>query len=118
MKIFLLALFFLIIIKANAQFTYEQTYNWQLGQESLFLTDIGNFNYKYVVYDYWHDKFSLYNIDHSPFMLNIILPVSTDSGQAYQIGYITNSLFDCDSNTVEYAIFSGPIRDSLNFFVY
>ncbi|MEO8085940.1 MAG: hypothetical protein ABI763_03920 [Bacteroidota bacterium] len=102
----------------KGQFTYEHTYTIGFGMEGLFLTNLGDFNLKYVIYDYWHDQFSLYNIDHTPFMINVPLGVSTDSGQSYTIGYITNSLFDCDSSTVEYAMFQGGAQDDKKFWVF
>lgn len=101
-----------------AQFTYEHTYTIGFGMEGLFLTNLGDFNLKYVIYDYWHDQLSLYNIDHTPFMLNVPLGVSTDSGYSYTIGYITNSLFDCDSSTVEYAQFATGAQDDKTFWVF
>jgi len=104
-------------IQSIGQITFEHTYSIQFGMEGLFLTNIGNNNYKWVIYDYWKDKFSLYNIDHSPFMLNVPLAISSDSGRKYTIGYISNSLFDCDTSTLEYAIFSPGVRDTLNFYI-
>ena len=50
------------------------------------------------------NKFSLYNLNGTPFLLNIATPnpIMPD----YSIGYITNTMFDCDSNTIEYAFMS------------
>ena len=110
----------LMLSNANiqAQVNYENTYlTTNPGQESLFLTNLGNDNYKYVVFDYYNDKFSLYNIDHTPFMLNISFPISTDSA-VYRIGYITNALFDCDSTNIEYALMTTFPDDTRKFLVY
>ena len=104
--------------KSYGQFTYEQTYSIQDGQETPLLINIGNNNYKFVLYDWYHDKFDIYNIDHTPFLMNILLPISSDSGQSYQIAYITNTLFDCDSSNVEYVMTAQGARDSLNFYVF
>lgn len=108
----------MVYLKSNAQITYEHTYTIVPGIESPFLTDLGNNNYKWVLYNYYNDNFSLYNLDHSPYLLNIPLGFSSDSGHVYAIGYITNSLFDCDSTNIEYAIMAYNPRDTLQFAVY
>ena len=87
-------------IEANAQITLEHTYSAPLGK-GFYYTDLGNNDYKYFYIDYYNDKFSLYNIDHTPYMLNITPGVSLDSG-LYTIAYITTTLFDCDSTNIEY----------------
>ncbi len=104
--------------KSNAQITYEHTYTIAPGIESPWLTDLGNNNYKWVLYNYYNDNFSLFNLDHSPFLMNIPLGFSSDSGHVYAIGYITNSLFDCDSTNIEYAIMAYNPRDTIRFAVY
>ena len=86
----------------EGQITLEHSYFVPDGKD-LYITDLGNNNYKYFYIDYYNDKFSLYNLDHSPFMLNIITGVSMESG-LYTIAYITTNLFDCDSTTIEYAM--------------
>jgi hypothetical protein len=118
MKKMLNYLFLLLSLNCEAQFTYEHTYTIDMGQETPFLTNLGNNNFKWVLYDWYQDKFSLYNLDHSPFMLNVPLAASSDSGNAYQIGYITNTLFDCDSTTIEYAMMTVHPNDTLKFMVY
>ncbi len=97
-------------ININAQVTLEHTFvtggtSAAMGQE-FFLTNLGNNNYKYVIYDYDNAKFSLYNMDYSPFMLNIEIPVISDPANNtwYRLGYITTTLFDCDSSNIEYAM--------------
>jgi len=102
----------------EAQITYEHTYTIAPGIETPWVTDLGNNNYKWVMNSFYNDNFSLYNLDHSPYMLNIPLGFSTDSGHVYSIGYITNSLFDCDSTNIEYALMSYSPRDTLQFAVY
>lgn len=95
------------------QVTYENTYvthsHVSLGFQEFFLTNLGNNDYKYVIYTYGFSagasSFSLYNLDHSPFILNIPMPVVSDSlNYAYRLGYVSSTLFDCDSANVEYAI--------------
>jgi hypothetical protein len=102
MKKFLFAMFVFQIVNVKAQVMLEHTYNIQSGNQFYF-TDLGNNNYKYFSIDYFNDKFSLYNLDHTPFMLNIATGASLQSG-LFTIGYITSTLFDCDSNNIEYVI--------------
>ena len=100
-------------IKSNAQVSYEHTFitsTFQsLGFQEIFLTDLGNDNYKYVIYGYGFSgssSLSLYNLDYTPYMLNIQIPLSSDSinNVFYRIGYVTSTLFDCDSTNIEYAM--------------
>ena len=84
----------------KAQITFEHSYSMPQGKY-FYYTDLGNNNYKYFYIDSYANKFSLYNLDHSPYMLNITPGVPLDSG-VYQIAYITSTLFDCDSTTIEY----------------
>ena len=102
-KILIPALFFVLgNIICKAQITLEQTYSVPPGK-TFYFTDLGNNNFKYFLIDYYNNYFSLYNLDHSPFMLNIVPGINLDSGK-FTIGYITTSLFDCDSTNIEYAI--------------
>jgi hypothetical protein len=118
MKKNLFVLFFLANF-CQAQITFEHMYSITVPeQEIIFPTDLGNNNFKYVLWDRYQDWFSLYNLDHSPYILNIPLPVTTDSGVVYKIGYITNSLFDCDSTTVEYAMMAQSGAYAPPFLVY
>ncbi len=118
MKIIPFVLMLLLSILSKAQFTFEQTYIIGGGHESPFLTNLGNNNFKWVLNDYFHDKFSLYNLDHSPFLVNIPYAVSSDSGQSYALGYITNTLFDCDSTNIEYTLMSASPNPARKFMVY
>ena len=93
----------------------EHTYNIQSGN-SLYYTDLGNNNYKYFTVDYLNDKFSLYNLDHTPYILNIATGASLQSG-IFTIGYITSTLFDCDSSTIEYVI-TTTNSSTLPFYIY
>ena len=87
-------------INTNAQITLEHNYSVPPGK-MFYFTDLGNNNYKYVLIDYYNDKINLYNLDHTPYMLNIIPGIPLDSG-VFDISYITTSLFDCDSTNIEY----------------
>ncbi len=96
----IIALF--LFLTTEGQITLEHTYNVPPGK-TLYYTDLGNNNYKYFFIDYYNNSFSLYNLDHTPFILNITPGISLDSAK-FTIAYITNTLFDCDSTNIEYAI--------------
>lgn len=103
----------------KAQVNYESAYLLPTsGYEQLWITNLGNNNYKYVHVDYINDNFSLYNLNHTPYMLNIPIAISTDSSLSYQIGYITSSLFDCDSTNIEYALMSQSPDPTKKFYIY
>jgi len=62
---------------------------------------------KYYKADTVTNTFSLYNMDFSPFLLNVAVPDSfiKYDGQfpkVFQVLYITKSLFDCDTSNIEY----------------
>jgi len=105
----LITLSLMFSFKTNAQVTFENSYlTSTLGQlgEEFFLTNLGNDNYKYVIYNYRYNYFSMYDLNHTPFMLNIPTNVVNDSANFiyYRLGYITTTLFDCDSTNIEYAM--------------
>jgi hypothetical protein len=119
-KLFLSLISILMLGTTNikAQVNYEHMYTIPPNGISVYLTEIGGNNYKYVMTDYGNNKFSLYNLNHTPYILNVPIAVPTFTGQTYQIGYITSTLFDCDSTNVEYAIMSGYPHDTSKFMIY
>lgn len=121
-KIILLIAILISTASSKAQITYEHSYLTAQATftEQFFLTNLGGDNYKYVVYTPDSSRFSLFNLDHSPFLLNIPIPLSISLSAPYWLGYITTSLFDCDSTTIEYAIMLNSPSDDLhpNFAVY
>lgn len=61
---------------------------------------------KWYFQDTVNNTFSLYNMDFSPFMLNIAVPEPFDpSVHAFQALYISRALFDCDTSNIEYAYY-------------
>ena len=72
---------------------------------SFFPVDIDNNETKYCFLDTVNNKFSLYNMNFTPFMTNIQLPGSFN--QNYVVMYISRRLFDCDSSNIEY-MYSAP----------
>ena len=99
MKNIALVLSMMICIKVSAQITYEHSYpgpnspSWS----RLTIINLGSYEYKYYYFDYSTNEIKLFNLDHTPFFtcsppFNLI-----DEGN-YTVGYITKSLFDCDSS--------------------
>src|SRR5688572_11694672 len=99
-----------------AQVTIEHTYQIQ-NPNNFYVTDIGNNNFKYVYID-TSVSFSVYNIDHTPFLTGFVPPVSIDWASGRSVGYITTSLFDCDSTTLEYAVLPAGSTPTQNFYIY
>jgi len=103
-KILLLLHFLFIFHTGKAQITLEHVFDSTNIGFNFYITDIGNNNAKYVFIDTALNTFSLFNLDATPFLLNIATPdpIIPD----YSIAYITNTLFDCDSTNIEYAFMS------------
>ncbi len=89
-----------------AQITYEHTYPFVQSQEEtrVQLVDIGDNEYKYIYVDHSQNQLRIFNLDHSEYS-TITFPVAVDPAEFY-VGYVTKSLFDCDTNMYEYAIMS------------
>jgi hypothetical protein len=113
MKKILVGLLFISTFNSNAQVTLEHAYPFHNKQ--FYVTDIGNNDYKYVIVD--SSGFSVYNLDHTPYLINFVPPVPIFQAPSYYtIAYLTKSLFDCDSTNLEYAI-AAP-QGSGNFYIY
>lgn len=110
-------LFLLLSVSLYGQITYEHTYPFVNGPSMarIQLVDIGNNDYKYIYSDYLTNELKIFNIDHTPF-LTIAVPISLIDHNEYNIGYVTKSLFDCDTTMIEYAIMAGQYRR--NFYIY
>jgi len=108
---FIKLLFFAIILlgtKSKAQITLDTilpnanlTYFFKIVQ-------ISDSETKYYVADTTANIFNLYNMDFTPFMINIPVPEPfmkhvNPLPSIYQPIYITRALFDCDTSTIEYA---------------
>ena len=95
-------------VSSKGQITLEYT-NDTLAFGDFYCTDIGGGDFKYVSVNQKTNGFSLYNMDMSPFLTNVIVPTTTDSiKNGFVIIYITNTLFDCDSTNIEY-VFEKPV---------
>jgi hypothetical protein len=127
LKIFFASFFFILNASAqvNLEHTFTTTSHQALGFQELWLTDMGNSNYKYVIYTYGFTGFGsldIYNLDYTPYLSNITVPVVCDSttGLTYHVGYVTTTLFDCDSSNIEFAVMLNTPRINAfpNFAIY
>jgi len=93
--------------KVGAQITLDTVVTSQhyLGYD-FYTVQISSTETKYLIEDTVTNTFSLYNMDFTPFMLNIAVPVPFSIG--YEVIYVTRSLFDCDSSNIEYAYVAPP----------
>jgi hypothetical protein len=75
---------------------------------------------KYYMADTVTNTFSLYNMDFTPFMLNVIVPEPFNNYSpwisVYRAVYITRSLFDCDTSNIEYA-YEAATNGNLRFYI-
>jgi hypothetical protein len=115
MKKIMFGFFLMVCSHLNGQIVLEQVYPSSNFTKDLIVVNLGYDDYKYIVIDYYNDLIDIYNINHSPFMLGLTPPVSLDSG-IISPGYFSRSLFDCDSSTIEYALWD-PISLG-SFYVY
>lgn len=76
-----------------------------LGQ-TFYTTQLSENETKYVFCDESTNTLNLYDMDLTPFLLNIALPAPLQNGIRQPI-YITRSLFDCDSTNIEF-IYESP----------
>jgi type IX secretion system substrate protein len=93
-------------LNGKAQITLQFTLDTCWGN-LFYLTNIGNNEYKYVFLNSATNSFSLKNLDMSPYMTNIQIPGTDSIAHGFTVVYITKTLFDCDSTTIEYA-FENP----------
>jgi hypothetical protein len=106
-------------IKSYAQINLEHKYTLPHPHGNFRITNLGNNNYKYVVTNFHDHYFDLYNLDHTPFILNITNPLLTDTvGGVYNLSYISSTLFDCDSTTIEYVLLTVSPNPNIKFYIY
>jgi hypothetical protein len=71
------------------------------------IVQISNTETKYFFADTVANTFSLYNMDFTPFILNIAVPEPfAIQTLAFQVLYLSRGLFDCDTSNIEYAYYS------------
>ena len=115
--IVVMSIILLIGFKGNAQINYEGTYSLPYQQYQFRITNLGNNNFKYALIDYHYSRFSLYNLNNTPFLLNVSVPLLDTLG-GYDIGYITSTLFDCDSTNIEYVLATTTPNPLRKFYVF
>ena len=98
--------FLLVLVSslASGQITLVDTY--PLGVYPLFLETSGT---KLMTENHITGTFTIYNLNHSIFR-NITIPILPHHD--YHVAYVTETLFDTDSTTVEYMVYGK--MDSLN----
>ena len=106
-KILILLFFSLFALAGKTQITLDNTVSSTLYGYLFYPAKISATETKYVFLDTVNDKFSLYNLDFTPFLTNISVPHPLRFGDPsntafYHVMYITRTLFDCDSATIEY----------------
>ena len=112
LRIFIMSIILLFAINCNAQITLDTIVPMdQLGMGYGFKTvQISKSEIKYFWSDTVTNTFSLYNMDWTPFLLNIAVPepfqTHIQMSTAFQVLYITRTLFDCDSSNIEYAYYN------------
>lgn len=100
-KTILLLAILICAICSKAQLTLEYA-NDTLAFGYFYCTEIARGESKYVSLNVDANSFSLYNMDMSPYLLNIHIPVSDSIKNGFAVVYITKTLFDCDSTNIEY----------------
>ncbi len=114
MKIILFLFFALTYsIQVTSQVTLDHVYN--IYKKDFYVSDIGNNDYKFIISD--STGFSLYNLDYSPYLLNVISPIPLwQAPTGYMVSYISKNLFDCDSSNIEFAITQW--NNPANFYIF
>jgi hypothetical protein len=107
---------FLLHTNVKAQITLDTTIAPQimLGY-NFWIAQISETESKYYVGDTVTNTFNIYNMDFTPFLTNIPVPVPFNSPYLYQILYLSRTLFDCDPSNIEYlyTMVNGPCNSSV-----
>ncbi len=112
-----------LINSVFGQITLENIYpNVHSVPKHFQLIKLDNTTFKYVIFDPLNSQFTLYNLDHSVY-LNVNIPITYVAGSSqYQIAFVSKSLFDCNSENIEYGLsFLGngmPNTYPKHFYVY
>lgn len=92
--------------KSKAQITLDTSIApWNGFGYDFYPVQISSNETKYVIEDTATNTFHLYNMDFTPFMQNIAVPVPFYTGANFVmvIMYLSRSLSDCDTSNIEYA---------------
>ncbi|MCX6258440.1 MAG: hypothetical protein NTW49_11180 [Bacteroidia bacterium] len=117
-KIKLLMLAIIEIFIAEFSDTFGQVtleHSYYIYHKDFFVINLGNNDYKFELID--SSGFSLYNLDHTPYLLHVVPPIPLWRPPSYYgVSYITKTLFDCDSTNIEYVLMNGFWAG--NFYIY
>lgn len=104
-KLLLILILFCLANSVKSQITLEHSYPTNGGSQSTFaFIRIDSNEFRYVYVDYQNSSFTLYHLNHSVDQ-TITIPVPYQWGVSqYSITNISRTLFDCDSNNVEYLL--------------
>lgn len=91
-----------MISSLKAQIVLEHTLDTAYSGDRFYVTDIGGNDYKYIFLNEKKNSFSIRNMDMSPYVLDINIPVFDSIKNNFVVMYVTKSLFDCDSSNIEY----------------
>lgn len=115
MKCILLSLLVMYMNISIAQVTLDNVVSPQIGiGEDFYTVQISKSETKYLFSDTVSNTFSLYNMDFTPFLTGINVPVPFN--HEYQVIYVTRELFDCDSTNIEY-VYQSSINAFNTFYV-
>lgn len=107
MKVFTYIIIIFFSINCYSQINLEHTYpNMSIigtnVNRILQIVDLGNNDYKYLFVDKINSSYALYNLNHSLYISGNF-PVTWNNNN-YSVFYFSKTLFDCDSNNVEYVL--------------
>ncbi|MFI5220320.1 MAG: T9SS type A sorting domain-containing protein [Bacteroidia bacterium] len=114
----LVTLFLLQASSTKGQISLDTvvTTSYGIGWD-FYTVQISSTETKYLFADMSANTFSLFNMDFTPFMLNIAVPEPFAPGlYGFQVLYVTRTLFDCDSSNVEY-MYETPAGGHRTFYI-
>lgn len=116
MKTIITLLIIVFYLNAKAQITLDTTIYPTLGIGYDFYTvQISKTETKYLTSNISTNTFSLYNMNFTPFLTNIAVPVPFGPAD-YQVLYVSRTLFDCDSTNIEY-VYESPTNSAKTFYI-
>jgi len=115
MKKLITLLFVIITFGSNAQITLEHVHSTGVVDNQAFTTvKLSSSGYKYVSPDLVNGTITLYNLNHTVFKTLTYTPLITPSTGQDMCFYISETLFNLDSNNVEFLIRSYSYTNSLS----
>jgi hypothetical protein len=105
-KLIVICSLLFLAIDTKAQITLDTIITpWNGFGFDFYSVQMSSTETKYVTQDTITNSFSLYNMDFTPFILNIVLPepIYQPPNILFNIIYVSRTLFDCDSTNIEYA---------------